>query len=85
MVLEAVAQGLAAHGMAGIEVDKIREAYGLPENCEPMAGWAIGYAGEPDMLEGALKEAELAPRVRRELKDFVFGGEWGKPAGVVGG
>jgi nitroreductase len=83
MVLEAVAQGLATHGMAGIEVEKICEVYGLPENFEPMAGWAIGYAGEPDMLEGALKEQELAPRERRDLKEFVFGGAWGKTAGVV--
>ena len=80
MTLEAVAQGLATHGMGGIEVDKIREAYGLPENCVAMAGWAVGYAGEPDMLEGQLKERELAPRVRKELPKFVFGATWGEAA-----
>ena len=84
MVLEAVAQGLAAHGMAGIDMEKIREVYCVPEDCEPVAGWAIGYGGEPEMLEGALKERELAPRERKELGEFVFGEEWGKRANVVG-
>ena len=84
MVLEAVAQGLAAHGMAGIEMEKIRELYGLPENCEAVAGWAIGYAGEPEMLEGTLRERELAPREWRELGEFVFGAKWGETAKVAG-
>lgn len=83
MALEAAAQGLAMHGMAGIEQEKIRESYGLPENCEAMAAWALGYAGEPDSLEGVLKERELAPRERRELPTFVFGAKWGEPAKVV--
>jgi nitroreductase len=84
MALEAVEQGLASHGMGGIQVEKIREVYGLPENCEAMAGWALGYAGEPEMLEGALKEREVAPRERKELKEFVFGGKFGEAAKVVG-
>ena len=77
MVIEAMAHGLAMHGMAGIELDKIREVYGLPEDCHAVAGWALGYAGEPDMLEGALKERELAPRERKPLAQFVFKGKWG--------
>lgn len=84
LTLEAVAQGLVTHGMAGIKPERIREVYGLPENCEPVAGWAIGYAGEPDTLEGALRERELAPRTRKELGEFVFGGKWGTPAKIVG-
>jgi len=83
MVLEAVAQGLATHGMAGIELEKIREVCMLPDNCEPVAGWAIGYAGEPEMLKGPLREREQAPRERKDLADFVFGIEWGEPSNLV--
>jgi nitroreductase len=83
MALEAVAQGLATHGMAGIKLERIRDLYGLPENCEPVAAWALGYAGEPEMLEGALKERETAPRQRKELREFVFGARWGQKAKVV--
>ena len=84
MTLEAVAQGLAMHGMAGIEREKIQEVYSLPEDCEAVAAWALGYGGEPDLLEGALREREMAPRQRKELKEFVFGGKFGKTAKVVG-
>jgi nitroreductase len=85
MTLEAVAQGLVTHGMGGIDLEKIREVYKLPENCEPVAGWAIGYAGDPETLEGPLKQREVAPRTRKELREFVFAGEFGKAAKVVGG
>jgi nitroreductase len=83
LVLEAVSQGLAAHGMAGIDLDKIRQAYALPENCDPVAGWAIGYQGNPDTLSSDLRERELAPRERKDLTDFVFGSEWGEPSILV--
>jgi len=84
MAIEAVEQGLATHGMAGIDQEKIHEVYHLPENCEAVAAWAIGYAGEPDALSGGLKEAEESPRERRSLPEFVFTGDWGKAAGFVG-
>ena len=84
MVIEAVAQGLAAHGMAGIEIDRIRVVCDVPDNCDAVAGWALGYPGEPEMLEGALKERELAPRERKELGEFVFGGKFGEKAKVLG-
>jgi len=83
MVLEAVAQGLSAHGMAGIDLEKIRTAYVLPDNVEPVAGWAFGYDGPPEMLKGGLREREVAARERKELTDFVFGAEWGEPSKLV--
>ena len=84
MTLQAVALGLLTHGMAGIEREKIHEVYGLPEDCEAVAAWAVGYGGEPGMLEGVLREREEAPRVRKELREFVFSGRFGKVAGVLG-
>jgi nitroreductase len=83
LTLQAVALGLFTHGMAGIEREKIHEVYGLPEDYEAVAAWAVGYPGEPSMLEGALREREEAPRVRKELKEFVFTGKFGKPATVL--
>jgi nitroreductase len=84
MVIEAVARGLVTHGMAGIKLEMIQEIYGLPENCEAVAAWALGYAGEPDMLEGGLREREVAPRERKKLGEFVFGKKFGETAKVVG-
>ena len=36
------------------------------------------------MLDGPLREREEAPRERKELKEFVFTGKFGKPATVLG-
>jgi nitroreductase len=83
LTLQAVALGLFTHGMAGIEREKIHELYGLPEDCEAVAAWAVGYGGEPSMLQGALREREEAPRTRKELKEFVFTGKFGKAATVL--
>jgi nitroreductase len=83
MILEAVSQGLLAHGMAGIDLDKIRQSYALPENCDPVAAWAVGYPGAPESLQGELRTRELAPRERKDLADFVFATEWGEPAKLV--
>jgi len=83
MVLEAVSQGLMTHGMAGIHIEKIKEAYVLPDNCEPVAGWALGYEGPPEMLKGPLRERELALRERKELSEFIFGAEWGETAKLL--
>ena len=84
MVLEAVAQGLCTHGMAGIDLEKIRAAYALPEHYEAVAGWAMGYEGDPELLEEKLREREIAPRERKPLGEFVFGATWGEKAALLG-
>jgi nitroreductase len=83
MALEGVEQGLMTHGMAGIDPEKIRKVYGLPENCEAVAAWAIGYGGDPDALPAQLKAAEESLRERKPLSQFVFGGQWGETADFV--
>ncbi len=81
LVLQATALGLATHQMAGIEADKIREVYGVPEGFDPVTGIAVGYPGDPDTLPDDLREMELAPRTRRPFAEFVFADGWGNPAG----
>lgn len=68
----ATARGLCVHQMAGIEVEKIRETYGVPAGWEPVAGIALGYLGD---------SAERAPRARKPQAEFIFAGGWGRPAG----
>lgn len=76
LTIEAVARGLFVHQMGGILVDKIRETYALPEGFEAVAGFALGYPGEPDQLSGKLRDRELAPRKRNPVDSFVFSGRW---------
>lgn len=83
LTVEATARGLVVHQMAGIEPEKVRAVYALPEGTEAVTGVALGYAGEPDSLPEKLRAAELAPRTRRPLEEFVFTGSWGRVAPLL--
>jgi nitroreductase len=79
LVLEAIALGLHTHGMAGLDKDKARASFDIPDAFEIGAAWALGYLGDPEALPEPMKEMELAPRQRNPLTDFVFEA-WQKPA-----
>jgi nitroreductase len=83
LVIQAMALDLMVHQMAGFYPDKARDVFRIPPGFEPVAAIAVGYPGEPDRLPEKLRQRELAPRTRKTLREFVFGGEWGRPAGVV--
>jgi nitroreductase len=78
LVLQAVALGLVAHQMGGFDATKISEAFEIPEHYVCMSMIAIGYPASADILEGKLKERELAPRSRQSLGAHFFAGAWGK-------
>ena len=81
LVLQATELGYATHQMAGIEADKIREVYGVPEGYDPVTGIAVGYPGDPDTLPDDLREMELGARTRRPFDEYIFADRWGQPAG----
>jgi nitroreductase len=75
MSLQATALGLHTHGMGGFDREKARAHFGVPEDFEIGAVWALGYLGEPDSLPEGLKARELAERTRKPVGEFVFR-EW---------
>jgi nitroreductase len=79
MSLEATALGLHTHGMAGLDKDKARANFGIPEDFEVGAVWALGYLGDPEVLPEQMKAMELAERTRKPLTEFVFSA-WEKAA-----
>ena len=79
MSLQATALGLHTHGMGGVDKEKARKLFDIPEEFEVGAAWALGYLGEPEALPEQYQEMEKAPRTRKALKEFVFA-EWEKPA-----
>jgi len=81
MSLQATALGLHTHGMAGLDKEKARANFAVPDDFEIGAVWALGYAGDPATLSEQLRERELAPRTRKPLNEFVFAA-WGEPAGL---
>ena len=83
LCLEATARGLCVHQMIGILPDKARAVFKVPQNVQPLTALAIGYAADPGALPDMLKQRDLAPRSRKTLAEFVFGGAWGTAADVV--
>jgi nitroreductase len=77
---EATARGLHVHQMIGIQPERVRELYAVPEEAEPLTGLAIGYAGDPASLPEPLRERDLAPRARKRLGELVFEDRWGNGA-----
>lgn len=80
VLLQASALGLHAHGMAGFDKQAARTAFNIPEGFEPMTVIAVGYLGDPASAPDALRQRDQAPRTRRSLESFAFGGMWGDPA-----
>jgi len=70
LCLQAVALGLAVHQMAGYDTEKAIAAFGLPEDCTPMAMLAVGYYAEADT-------AVKTERLRAPLTERFYAGRWG--------
>jgi nitroreductase len=83
LALQASALGLQIHQMAGILPEKARELFSIPQGYEAVTGFVLGYPGDPASLPDHLRDRELAPRERKPLKSFVFGGTWGETAAFV--
>jgi hypothetical protein len=83
LTIEASARGLHVRQMAGIEVDKVRETYAVPADFDVVAGLALGYQGEPELLPEHRQEPEIAPRERNPLSDMVFASTFGKTSPLV--
>ena len=69
LMIQATAIGLYVHAMGGFDAAKARAEFGIPEDFEVGAAFAIGYLGEGQVP---------GERTRRALADQAFGVEWGK-------
>lgn len=73
MALQAAMLGWQAHGMAGIEHDKIRADFAIPEGYHIEAGVAIGRQGDKASLPEMLQARET-PSPRRPQTEFAAEG-----------
>lgn len=83
LIIQATALDLYAHPMAGFSVERARAAFVLPEGYEPVVMLAVGYLGEPGLLNERRRSQELEPRTRKPLREFVFGPAWGEVVALV--
>lgn len=78
LTLQATALGLSIRQMQGFDADAARAVVGVPDPFEPAVVMAIGHAGDPETLAVPVhREAELTPRSRRAIGEFVYEGAWG--------
>jgi nitroreductase len=85
LTLQAVADGLLAHQMAGILPDKARAIFAIPTGWDVVTAIALGYPGSAESLSESLRARELASRQRKPLEEFVFAGSWGQVAPIAAG
>ncbi|MBN3957713.1 nitroreductase family protein [Nostoc sp. NMS8] len=83
LILQATSFGLFAHQIAGFNADSARELYQIPDDYEPATVVTVGYPGDPETLSEGLRERELAARIRKPLKEFVFTGQWGNSSPLL--
>ncbi|MEQ9454277.1 MAG: nitroreductase family protein [Phycisphaeraceae bacterium] len=75
--LQATAMGLFVHQMAGIDQDKMRETYGVPEGFTPMTAIAVGYGATLDDMPEEFRQRDETERSRKPFDEFVYADSWG--------
>jgi nitroreductase len=83
LAIQATALGLHVHQMAGFDVNKARELYGIPQGYEPVDAVALGYLGDPHSLSDKLQQRLSAQRSRKSLESFVFTGRWQQSSNLL--
>lgn len=73
LALQATLSGWHAHGLAGIERDKIRQQLAVPDGYSIEAGIAIGRAGDKTTLSETLQAREVQSQ-RKPLAEIAFEG-----------
>lgn len=80
LAIQAVAEGLVAHQMAGFEPEAARREFALPPEVTPLIVIAVGRLGDPSLLIERRRAREVQRRTRLPLGEIAFTGEWGHPA-----
>ncbi len=83
LMLQAAAEGLIAHGMAGFDAAALKREFGLPADSIPLVMIAIGFPGNESGLSEKHLHDEHAPQTRKPLEETVFWNDLGAPKGTT--
>ena len=72
LTVQAHAEGLHVHQMAGIDAAGLSAAFDLPERFVPFTVTAVGTVADPSVLDEKAAEREVAPRTRIPLDEVVL-------------
>jgi nitroreductase len=73
LALQATRMGYYAHGMTGLDFDRVKTELAVPDRYRVEAAAAIGRIGDPATLSEKLRAREV-PSGRRPVADFAFQG-----------
>lgn len=71
LTVQATAMGLYVHQMGGFSAEKAKELLALPDDIEPVVMMAVGYKGDPYMLDADLRRLETPHKERLTLEELV--------------
>jgi nitroreductase len=77
MAVQAAANGVAMHAMGGFDRVAARTALAVPAGVEPFTTVALGWPGDPALLDADRRAREGAPRTRLLLAEAAPRGGWG--------
>ena len=80
LMAEATARDLSVHAMIGLDPDKARELFAVPEGHHVLTALAIGRPGRPAGLDESVLARDEKERSRKPLGETVFGESFGEAA-----
>lgn len=75
LALQATRMGYHAHGMAGVDYDRVRTELNVPERFRVEAAAVIGRIGDPAILDEKQRAREF-PSDRKPQSDVAFAGDF---------
>ena len=72
LTIQAEADGLAVHQMAGFDGEAVRRAFGLEERLTPMVVLAVGVVDPEAGLPEDLATREVAERTRKPIEELLL-------------
>lgn len=75
-MLQATAEGLVAHPMAGFDPPAVKAALGIPEIHVVLLVISVGYPGDPSVLRPHHLQSETSDRVRIPLERVLAFDRW---------
>lgn len=75
LALQATRMGYHAHGMAGVDYDRVRTELKVPERFRVEAAAVIGRIGDPSMLDEKQRAREF-PSDRKPIGEIAFAGDF---------
>ena len=76
MAVQAAANGIGMNPMAGFDREAARTALAVPAGVEPFTAVALGWPGDPALLDADRRARESAPRTRLAFAEMAPHGGW---------